>query len=346
MSDTPDLTAWIGRAETATDLITPRMLASFAAMLTPHLAPGLATGLVVPPGLHWCLTPQIAPAAQLGQDGHPVMGSFLPPVPFPRRMWAGGSLEHVSPLLPGDTVHKISTIESISFKSGSTGPLCFVIVAHDFHSPRGLALRERQTLVYLPAATGLLPKPAPAPAQTFDLDWRVKIDTTLLFRYSALTFNGHRIHYDRLVIHGPLQATLLWNIAAEFHGMAPRHFEFRGVVPAVALQTMRFGARSSNYGAELMALDQVGAITQWPQPLHGSASATLRPAVSSSQPTRPHRKRRPKQDRCHHRRSGRLGPAVREGHGPPRPFGLSGRLHCAGLAADQCLRHPLVGARP
>ena len=187
-------------------------------------------------------------------------------------MWAGGPLEHVSPLLPGDTVHKVSTIESIRFKSGSTGPLCFVIVAHDFHSPRGLALRERQTLVYLPAATGLLPKPATAPAQTFDLDWRVKIDTTLLFRYSALTFNGHRIHYDlpyaktvehydRLVIHGPLQATLLWNIAAEFHGMAPRHFEFRGVVPAVALQTMRFGARSSNYGAELMALDQAGAIT-------------------------------------------------------------------------------------
>ena len=285
------------------------------------------------------------------------MGDFLPPVPYSRRMWAGGSLEHVSPFLPGETVQKVSTIKGVSFKSGSTGPLCFVIVAHDFHSRRGLSLRERQTLVYLAAANGPLPKPLPAVPQLFDRDLRVKIDTTLLFRYSALTFNGHRIHYDlpyaktvehydRLVIHGPLQATLLWNIAAEFHGMAPRHFEFRGVVPAVALQTMRFGARSSNYGAELMALDQVGAITQWPQPLHGSASATLRPAVCSSQPTRQHRKRRPKRDRCHHRRSGRLGPAVREGHGPPRPFGLSGRLHCAGLAADQCLRHPLVGARP
>ena len=147
-----------------------------------------------------------------------------------------------------------------------------MIVAHDFHSPRGLALRERQTLVYLAAANGPLPKPLPAVPQLFDLDLRVKIDTTLLFRYSALTFNGHRIHYDLpyaktvehydgLVIHGPLQATLLWNIAAELHGMAPRHFEFRGVVPAVALQTMRFGARSSNYGAELMALDQAGAIT-------------------------------------------------------------------------------------
>ncbi len=268
MSDTPYLTAWIGRAETANDLITPRLLASFAAMLTPHLAPGL----VVPPGLHWCLTPQIAPAAQLGQDGHPVMGSFLPPVPYPRRMWAGGSLEHVSPLLPGDTVHKVSTIESIRLKSGSTGPLCFVIVAHDFHSPRGLALRERQTLVYLPAATGLLPKPAPAPAQTFDLDWRLKIDPALLFRYSALTFNSHRIHYDLpyaktvehydgLVIHGPLQATMLWNIAAVLHGTAPRHFEFRGVSPAVGPQVMRFGARASTNGAELMALDQAGVIT-------------------------------------------------------------------------------------
>ena len=268
MNDTPDLTAWIGRTETATDLITPRLLASFEAMLAPHLA----TGLAVPLGLHWCLAPQMAPAAQLGQDGHPVMGNFLPPVPYPRRMWAGGSLEHVSPLLPGDTMRKVSTIEGVSFKSGSTGPLCFVIVAHDFHSPRGLALRERQTLVYLPAATGLLPKPAPAPAQTFDLDWRVKIDPTLLFRYSALTFNGHRIHYDLpyaktvehydgLVIHGPLQATLLWNIAAALHGTAPRHFEFRGVSPAVGPQVMRFGARASTNGAELMALDQSGVIT-------------------------------------------------------------------------------------
>ena len=102
MSDTPDLTAWIGRTETATDLITPRLLASFEAMLTAHLA----TGLAVPLGLHWCLSPPVAPAAQLGQDGHPVMGDFLPPVPYSRRMWAGGSLEHVSPFLPGDTVQK------------------------------------------------------------------------------------------------------------------------------------------------------------------------------------------------------------------------------------------------
>ena len=132
MTDTPDYSAWIGRSETAAaDLITPRLINSFAATLAPHLAPD-----AVAPGLHWCLSPPLAPASGLGDDGHPLKGGFLPPIPLPRRMWAGGEVHTLAALQPGDSVTKRSTIRDIAWKTGRSGALCFVTVEHVFYPTR------------------------------------------------------------------------------------------------------------------------------------------------------------------------------------------------------------------
>ena len=268
MTDTPDYSAWIGRSETAAaDLITPRLINSFAATLAPHLAPD-----PVAPGLHWCLSPPLVPAAGLGADGHPLKGGFLPPIPLPRRMWAGGEVYTLDALQPGDSVTKRSTIRDIAWKAGRSGALCFVIVEHVFSTPRGDALRELHNIVYRPAATGPAAVAAPEPAQTFDLEWPVPVDPVLLFRYSALTFNGHRIHYDEpyattiehypgLVIHGPLQATLMLNLAASFAKATPRQFRFRGVAPATGPQTLRVGLRQAQNKAEISVLSETGVLT-------------------------------------------------------------------------------------
>ena len=273
MTDTPDYSAWIGRSETAAaDLITPRLINSFAATFSPHLAPQ-----AVAPGLHWCLSPPLAPASGLGADGHPMKGGFLPPIPLPRRMWAGGEVHTLAVLQPGDSVTKRSTIRDIAWKTGRSGALCFVTVEHVFSSQRGDALRELHNIVYRPAATeaaateAAMPA-APGPAPKFDLEWQVPIDPVLLFRYSALTFNGHRIHYDEpyattvehypgLVIHGPLQATLMLNLAASFAKATPRQFRFRGVAPATGPQTLRVGLRQVQDKAEISVLSEAGVLT-------------------------------------------------------------------------------------
>ncbi|KAF0175859.1 MAG: hypothetical protein FD162_426 [Rhodobacteraceae bacterium] len=268
MTDTPDYSAWIGRSETAAaDLITPRLINSFGATLAPHLAPD-----AVAPGLHWCLSPSLAPASGLGDDGHPLKGGFLPPIPLPRRMWAGGEVHTLAALQPGDSVTKCSTIRDIAWKTGRSGALCFVTVEHVFSTQRGDALRELHNIVYRPAATQPALPAAPGLAPKFDLEWQVPIDPVLLFRYSALTFNGHRIHYDEpyargvefypgLVIHGPLQATLMLNLAASFAKATPRQFRFRGVAPATGAQTLRVGLRQVQDKAEISVLSEAGALT-------------------------------------------------------------------------------------
>jgi 3-methylfumaryl-CoA hydratase len=243
--DIDRLRTWIGRTEEASDLVTPRLIASYAATFAPHLAPCPAGD--APLALHWCLAPPIAPMNALGPDGHPAKGGFLPPVPLPRRMWAGGSIETPAPLREGDLVTRHSRIGDISAKDGRTGPLCFVAVDHEISTPRGLALRERHDIVYreatsLPAAT---PAPATAEPEPADLTWEVEAGPVLLFRYSALTFNGHRIHYDLpyvtgeegydgLVVHGPIQATLMLNIAATLAGATTLKLDYRGVSPLIA----------------------------------------------------------------------------------------------------------------
>ncbi len=234
------LQGWTGRTAEAEDVLTPRLVAEYHATFDPCLAPGPDA----PPGLHWCLAPPIAPAAELGPDGHPAKGGFLPPVPLPRRMWAGGEVVSHAPLRPGDTVTRRSRIGEVTVKQGRSGALCFVAVHHDYHTARGLAVSERHDIVYRDAsgspAAGQPVEPRPA-----ELAWTVAATPVLLFRYSAMTFNGHRIHYDLpyvtgeegyagLVVHGPIQATLLLNLAATLLGGVPTRFRYRGLSPLIA----------------------------------------------------------------------------------------------------------------
>jgi 3-methylfumaryl-CoA hydratase len=224
-------------------------LASFDATLAPHLA---AVGKIptVPLGLHWCLAPEIVAGSKLGPDGHPALGEFLPLLPKHRRMLAAGEIRFLGPLRPGDRVRRRAILSSIQEKEGRSGTLCFASIEHHLESESGPVIDERQVIVYRPKeASG---PNAPAQADHLDTDARreiVPIDPVILFRYSALTFNGHRIHYDfpyateveqhaGLVIHGPLQATLLLNFAAKVRGEPPASFSFQCTRPATGAQSL------------------------------------------------------------------------------------------------------------
>lgn len=245
------LRQWIGRIRESSDTLTPRLVEAYRATLAPHLA-GARSG-EAPPAIHWCLAPEAVSASRIGADGHPVTGDFLPPIPLPRRMWAGGRVETIAPLQPGDHIVRRSQIGAITHKEGRSGTLCFVAVEHEFATERGLAIRERQDLVYRDVAppttdktrTNAADAGTAAPAAQCDLMWNVHASPVLLFRYSALTFNSHRIHYDLpyatgaegyagLVVHGPLQASLLLNLAATIGDGTPRIFDYRGVAPLIA----------------------------------------------------------------------------------------------------------------
>ncbi len=253
-----DFADWVGRTDTSPpDIITPRLQASFDATL--GAASAKLTG--APAGVHWCLAPPIESPEKLGPDGHPEKGGFLPPVPLPRRMWAGGHIEFIAPLAVGDEVFKTSSIKSVQWKTGKTGRMCFVIVSHEYATTRGLAIREDHNIVYRAAAEGPSQLPPPNACDTvFERQTTVDVDAVQLFRYSALTFNGHRIHYDvpyvrdvefypDLVIHGPLQATLLLNFAAKQRGALPKTFSYRGLSPATGAQQLTLGANNQDDGS-------------------------------------------------------------------------------------------------
>ena len=267
-----DLTAWIGRTRENADLVTPRLMAEFRATFAPNLA-SMAAG-EAPPALHWCLAPDTPAADALGPDGHAAKGGFLPPVPLPRRMWAGGEVETLAPLHEGDAVTRAETVLDVAFKEGRSGRLCFVTVAHAVTSPRGLAIRERQDIVYREAAgaqTGADTQASRGDASAYDAVWEVPATPTLLFRYSAMTFNGHRFHYDQpyatqvegysdLVVHGPMQASLLMNLAATLLGRVPKRFRYRGLSPMTANQTFRVCGRCGADGFEGVTLDADGRV--------------------------------------------------------------------------------------
>jgi 3-methylfumaryl-CoA hydratase len=260
--DIAALRAWIGRTETSVDTLTPRLAREYAAMLDRDPGEEFA-----PLAIHWCLAPPAAPAAALGPDGHPARGLFLPPVPLPRRMWAGGELRLHGRLRVGDLVTRTSRIADVTVKQGRAGILCFVTVEHELTGPRGLAISETQDIVYRDLETAAVPVPGAAPARRAvprEAGWRRDkgADAVLLFRYSALTFNGHRIHYDRayavgveaypgLVVHGPLQATWLLEYAAEIFGRTPKKFKFRGVSPLFDFDRFSLCARQVETGLEL-----------------------------------------------------------------------------------------------
>ena len=267
-----ELQDWIGRISEAEDVVTPRLVASFTATLEPHLA--AVEPPTAPLGIHWCLAPEMVETTNLGSDGHAVKGNFLPPVPLPRRMWAGSAIKFLAPLHVGDRIRRRSTVRDIVQKQGRTGPLCFVTVRHQFESDRGLAIEEDHAIVYREAASGPAAPAMPAGETSQGVVLQsVAVDPVLLFRYSALTFNGHRIHYDApyatsvehypgLVIHGPLQATLLLNLAAKRGEGCPRRYSFRGVNPATGSQHLQLGAESGeNRGLALWIRDAAGAMT-------------------------------------------------------------------------------------
>lgn len=232
---------WIGRSQSVTDRLDP--VRSNALSVALGGEGGLREGDAMPLLHHWLHYWDVKPPAGLGIDGHPAKGGFLPPVPLPRRMWAGGRLRFLRPLLLGADVTRTSTIADVQEKNGRSGRLVFVTVRHELDGGEGVAVSEEQDLVYRePAAGGpALPEAGDAPTAT----WRETVvpDPVLLFRYSALTMNGHRIHYDRpyameeeaypgLVVQGPLQATLLMGLAARSLGRPITGFDFRGQQPA------------------------------------------------------------------------------------------------------------------
>ena len=270
MTDNTGFEAWVGKADVPpADTITPRLTASFAATFAPHLADVEGA----PPGIHWCLAPPTVPAQGLGNDGHVLKGEFWPPIPLPRRMWASSEIEFIDALQPHDQVTRSSRIDDITSKTGRSGELYFVTVDNTYETQRGPALREQQHIVYRAAASGPAPQPAPAePAPSFDSKWQVDVNSIMLFRYSALSFNAHRIHYDSayaretefyddLVIHGPLQATLLLNLASGAGEGLPRRFSFRGVAPATGAQTLTIGATHAPSAMDLKVVSSSGVIT-------------------------------------------------------------------------------------
>ena len=243
MLDIVHLQQWIGRAETHSDVITPVPVAALAATLDREDPPP-QPGDALPPLWHWLYFLPVHRQSELGADGHAQRGGFLPPVPLPRRMWAGGRLEFHRPLRVGEPVTRASRILDVKGKQGRTGELVFVLVRHEISDAEGVALTEEHDIVYRehPKAGEPAPSPLPAPA---DFTWQRAIhpDDVLLFRYSALTFNGHRIHYDRryatevegypgLIVHGPLIATLLLDLLRRSLPQANvARFQFRAVSP-------------------------------------------------------------------------------------------------------------------
>ena len=236
------LRSWQGRTESIEDLITSTPMRALSATLDRSDA-NPTHGTELPPLWHWLYFLPHHAQSEIGVDGHAKRGGFLPPVPLPRRMWAGGRLNWHAPLKVGDAVKRTSTILSVTHKTGRTGDLLFVVVKHDIHNASGLCVSEEHDIVYRPAAQKdeLPPVPIPAPQKS---KWQRDVvpDAVLLFRYSALTFNGHRIHYDRsyvteeegypgLVVHGPLMATLLVDLVRRNTDRKMQSFEFKALRP-------------------------------------------------------------------------------------------------------------------
>ena len=273
------LQTWQGKSDTLSDFLTAMPVAALSATLDRD-DPAPAAGTALPPLWHWLYFLPHARQSEIGPDGHPQRGGFLPPVPLPRRMWAGGRLrwDATNPLRVGQEVQRTSTIQSIQHKAGRSGELLFVLVQHQLRNAQGLALTEEHDIVYRSAAQPGEAAPAPQkPPLNGQAVWLRSItpDDVLLFRYSALTFNGHRIHYDRkyvtevegypgLIVHGPLIATLLLDLLRRsLPGAQVATFDFRAVRPTFDLHPFSVHGKPSADGktVELWAQDHEGWLT-------------------------------------------------------------------------------------
>lgn len=270
---------WIGREMRAVDRFDEALAARWLAAFDLG-----DPGTHLPQGIHFALCTPEAPTSALGEDGHPARDesddSFLPPFPqfalAPRRMWASSAMEFHAPIAVGTSIERLSRVASISEKEGGSGKLAFVNIAHETRADGVLAVSETQTLVYRDAAAPDAPLSPPVlgesafEASQWDAHCELTPDPRLLFRYSALTFNTHRIHYDAiyaseveryrgLVVHGPLTASLLLQLAArELGDNALKTFEFRGVSPAIAGEPLHLVMRKSGDGFELGAFADDG----------------------------------------------------------------------------------------
>lgn len=272
MSASPEhLRRWIGSKETRTDVAAAWPVAALAATLD-RRDPEPASGDAVPPGWHWLYFLDITPASELGPDGHPRRGGFLPPVTLPRRMWAGGRLEFRRPLRIGEAIRRDSEIVSVEQKQGRSGSLVFVTVRHTVAASGEIAVIEEHDIVYreAPRPGDQAPPGKPAPEGAA---WRRELvaDPVLLFRYSALTFNGHRIHYDLdycrneerypgLVVHGPLQTLLLLDLCRRNEPRPVRKLEYRALHPVFHIERFSVNGNPSAEGgrAELWTANAAG----------------------------------------------------------------------------------------
>ena len=230
----------------------------------------------LPPFAHWINVLPLASQSQLGEDGHPKRGSFMPPLEFPRRMWAGSRVQRLGSYAVDQPLTHTTIIKSITPKSGRSGDMVFVTLSHQFFVQQKLVVHEEQDLVYRAAAAKPLPEPRVLPqvdiTENYDFDWfqLIQPDPTLLFRYSAVTFNAHRIHYDReyaraveyypgLVVQGPLTATLLLDLyQRECPGQQVSEFEFRGLGALYDKHPFYLMGKASNDGADLWAVGPDG----------------------------------------------------------------------------------------
>lgn len=277
--DIDHLRGWVGRERIREDVLSVFPAQALGALLDREQLPAVADTL--PPTWQWLYFNEAVRQRELGADGHGKTGGFLPPVPLPRRMWASGEFFCERPLRIGEPAEQRSVVSSVELKQGSSGTLVFVSVEHHTSQGGRRCLFEKQHLVYreMPSGPSFLPAGEPAPS-TADFQVPLQPDPVLLFRYSALTFNGHRIHYDRnyatrqehypaLVVHGPLLATLLAEqVARQCPGESIGRFSFRALRPVFDSDQLLLCGSRRGETLELWVVNQQGLVCT-------TASATL-----------------------------------------------------------------------
>jgi len=270
MDTSKKLLEWINKTSEAEDTI--RLQPANFMEATLNRPPKLKEGDNLPPLWHWIYFLEAKPESDLGRDAHPKKGDFLPPIQLPRRMWAGGRFTFYNDLVIGEKAKKITTIKKIVEKEGSAGPLCFITLEHKIYSKDEISIIEEQDLVYLQDQQGSKSLPlAQNNVEKADFSQEIYPSAILLFRYSALTFNGHRIHYDLdyaknvegydgLVFHGPLTATLLLDLALKERKQPIKKYSFRGIAPLSNLDCFWIEGKSEDNAAILWARRKDGVV--------------------------------------------------------------------------------------
>ncbi|HSN38665.1 MAG TPA: MaoC family dehydratase N-terminal domain-containing protein [Burkholderiales bacterium] len=261
-NDLDHLRQWVGKSESKTDVATAWPVIALGATLDRH-DPDPVGGDPIPPGWHWLYFLEAKPASELGPDGHPRRGGFLPPVPLPRRMWAGGRMEFRRALKVGEPLRRDSEIIAVEPKQGKSGSLVFVTVRHTVHAAGEIAVVEEHDIVYREAAEpGAAPLPGKPAPQTAAWHREITPDPVLLFRFSALTFNGHRIHYDLdysrreenypgLIVHGPLQTILMLDLCRRHDARPVRKLDYRALHPVFHTERFTVSGNPDAGGSEV-----------------------------------------------------------------------------------------------